>query len=99
MIKVRKGQAPGKLSRDQFHDHFRQSYIDPAFDAERDAIERLEQIAWSNYTESRKSPVTRKAGPEFADVEYDLRWNGWKRVRSFAMPLPNKRVPAPSPGY
>ena len=66
MTEVRKGQAPGKLSREQFHEHLRQSYIDSAFGAECDAIEHLEQIAWNNYNVSRKSPVTRKAGPEFA---------------------------------
>jgi multimeric flavodoxin WrbA len=33
---------------------------------------RLEEIAWNNYVDSRKAPVTRKAGPEFADPDYDL---------------------------
>ena len=29
-------------------------------------------IAWDGYHNARKSPVTRKAGPEFADPHYDL---------------------------
>ncbi len=94
MTKVRKGQAPGKLSREQFHEHFRQSYIDPAFDAERDAIERLEEIAWNNYIESRKSPVTRKAGPEFADPDYDLSVE-WLEARA---KLRNAEATQKSPG-
>ena len=94
MTKVRKGQAPGKLSREQFHQHFRQSYIDPAFDAERDAIERLEEIAWNNYIESRKSPVTRKAGPEFADPDYDLSVE-WLEARA---KLRNAEATQKSPG-
>ena len=49
-----------------------QSFIDPAFAAESEAISRMEQIAWVAYKEGRKSPVTRKAGKAFADPDYDL---------------------------
>jgi len=72
MTKVRTGQAPPKLSRAEFKRRFERSYVDPRFDAERDAIARLEEIAWQNYTDGRKAPHTRKAGPEFADPDYDL---------------------------
>ncbi|MBU2410189.1 MAG: flavodoxin family protein, partial [Gammaproteobacteria bacterium] len=68
----RKGQAPGHLDRDEFGRRFRESYADPAFGAEKDAISRLEVIAWHAYDEGRKSPVTRKAGPGYADPDYDL---------------------------
>ena len=69
---VRKGQAPAKLSRPEFHEHFAKVFFDPAFRAEDEAITRLEAIAWQAYDGSRKAPVTRKAGPGFADPEYDL---------------------------
>ena len=72
MIKIRKGQAPAPLSRDSFHERYMQSFIDPAFAAESEAISRMEQIAWVAYKEGRKSPVTRKAGKAFADPDYDL---------------------------
>ena len=72
MTTVRKGQAPPQLTRDAFRQHFMRSYYDPAFDAERDAIARLEAIAWNAYEEGRKAPLTRKAGAEFADPDYDL---------------------------
>jgi multimeric flavodoxin WrbA len=72
MTKVRKGQAPGKLSRELFRERFLYSYFDPAFNAERDAIERLEAIAWDAYINGRKAPITQKAGPEFADPHFDL---------------------------
>jgi hypothetical protein len=49
MTDVRKGQYKGKLSRDAFRAHFLQSFYDPNFAAEKDAIDRLEAIAWSNY--------------------------------------------------
>src|SRR4051812_31158257 len=72
MTAVRKGQAPAKLSRDEFNKRFRHPFTDPKFDAERAALARLEEIAWQNYNDSRKAPITRKAGPEFADADYDL---------------------------
>ena len=72
MPKARTGQAPPKLSRVEFDKRFRQSFVDPAFDAEREAIAPLEEIAWEAYEEGRKAPLTRKAGPGFADPEYDL---------------------------
>ena len=62
---VRKGQAPAPHTREQFRERFMQSFYDPAFDAEREAIARLEAIAWDGYTQARKSPRTRKAGPGF----------------------------------
>jgi multimeric flavodoxin WrbA len=72
MIKIRKGQAPAALSRSAFHERFMQSFMDPAFKAEDDAIARVESIAWEAYKEGRKAPVTRKAGSAFADPDYDL---------------------------
>ena len=79
-ITVRKGQAPPALSRDAFGERFRANFFDPRFDVERDAIGRLEQIAWRNYCEARKAPRTQKAGPGFADPNYDLSIE-WKRAR------------------
>ena len=69
---VRKGQAPGHLERGEFAVRFRDSFVDPAFRAEDGAIARLEEIAWHAYSDGRKSPITRKAGPGYADPDYDL---------------------------
>ncbi len=49
-----------------------QRFLDPAFKAGEDAIKQLEDIAWDAYKEGRKAPVTRKAGPAFADPDYDM---------------------------
>ena len=46
--------------------------VDPAFDREREALARIEVIAWQAYEQSRKAPRTHKAGPGFADPDYDL---------------------------
>jgi len=72
MIKVRKGQAPAPLTRAEFGTRFRAGFADPAFRAEDASLARLEEIAWQAYTDYRKSPFTQKAGPAFADPDYDL---------------------------
>ena len=72
MTTVRKGQAPATLSREAFHERFMQSFVDPAFRREDEALARLESVAWEAYQEGRKAPHTRKAGEEFADPGYDL---------------------------
>jgi len=72
MTDVRKGQAPGQISRAEFGQRFQSSFRDPAFQAEQDALDRIEEIAWLAYKAERKAPVTRKAGPGFADPGYDL---------------------------
>jgi multimeric flavodoxin WrbA len=72
MTQIRKGQAPAPLQRAQFSERFRQFFVDPAFRAEDAGIERLEAIAWDAYKEGRKAPLTQKAGPGYADPDYDL---------------------------
>ena len=72
MTHIRKGQAPDPLSRTAFHAKFMESFADPAYQQESDALAKIEAIAWDAYSEGRKAPVTRKAGPGFADPDYDL---------------------------
>jgi multimeric flavodoxin WrbA len=69
---VRKGQWAGLHTREEFRERFRARFFDPAFRAEDASIARLEEIAWQGYTQGRKAPVTRKAGAEFKDPDYDL---------------------------
>ena len=80
MTSVRKGQAPAKLGRDEFHLHFRRAYYDPAYDKVADALDAIEEVAWDAYTKGRKAPRTVKAGPGFADPDYDLSIE-WKEAR------------------
>ena len=72
MTEIRKGQAPAVLSRNAFHQRFIESFVDPAFRVEDEAITRVEAIAWQAYEEGRKTPITQKAGPGFADPDYDM---------------------------
>ncbi len=80
MIEPRKGQAPAVLERDEFHLEFRRSFVDPTFDAVQSEIAKIEQVAWENYINGHKAPITAKAGPEFADPDYDLSVE-WKATR------------------
>lgn len=68
---VRTGQAQ-PVSRQEFGARFRQRFVDPAYQAEREALARLEEIAWEAFDEGRKAPFTVKAGTGFADPTYDL---------------------------
>lgn len=72
MIKPRKGQAPPPLGRDEFHIEFRKSFSDPSFTQVSEALAQVEQVAWVNYHEGHKAPITEKAGLNFADPDYDL---------------------------
>jgi multimeric flavodoxin WrbA len=80
MPDVRKGQAPAPIDRDAFHDKFQQSFVDPAFAVEQDAIGRLETIAWHAYRDGRKAPLTHAAGPGFVDPGYKLS-DEWRATR------------------
>jgi multimeric flavodoxin WrbA len=68
----RRGMPSPRLDEAEFKRRFRASFQDPAFAPLRAELDRLVDAAWDAYAHSRKSPHTRKAGPEFADPDYDL---------------------------
>ena len=76
----RLGQAPAKLGRNEFHLQFRRAYADPAFDTVKDALAEVEEVAWDNYSQGHKAPLTAPAGPGFADPDYLLSVE-WKATR------------------
>jgi len=69
---IRKGQGKVKLSRDEFARRLGERFYDPAFDSVRSEIDRIIGVAWTAYDDYHKSPRKRKAGPEFADPEFEL---------------------------
>ncbi|HEY5939860.1 MAG TPA: NAD(P)H-dependent oxidoreductase [Gemmatimonadales bacterium] len=69
---VRKGQGDVKLSREEFAARLSERFYDPAFDTVRGEIDRIIEVAWKSYDEYHKSPRKRKAGPGFADPEFEL---------------------------
>jgi multimeric flavodoxin WrbA len=69
---VRKGQTDVKLSREEWERRYRENFYDPSFDALKDEIDRIVDVAWKNYDAYHKSPRTEKAGGGFADPEFNL---------------------------
>jgi multimeric flavodoxin WrbA len=80
VTRVRKGQAPAPIQRAEFTVRFRQAFFDPAYQQEEAALARIEEIAWQAYQEGRKAPRTQKAGPGFADPDYELSIQ-WRETR------------------
>lgn len=76
----RRGMPSPQLGEDEFKRRFRDQFKDPAFASRQRELDSVAQAAWEAYDASRKSPLTRKAGPEFADPNYDLS-EDWLRAR------------------
>ncbi len=80
MTAPRKGQASAPLARNEFHLEFRKSFLDPAFGGVATQLDAVEEVAWVNYKDGHKAPLTEKAGAGFADPDYDLSVE-WKATR------------------
>lgn len=68
----RKGMPSPRLDREEFKRRFLERFQDPAFEPLGGELDSVAAAAWDAYEHSRKSPHTRKAGPEFEDPGYDL---------------------------
>ncbi|MGO4572945.1 flavodoxin family protein [Microvirga sp. 2TAF3] len=68
----RKGTPDPTLTEDEFRRRFLSQFRDPAFGPLAGELDRVAAAAWDAYNHNRKSPLTRKAGPGFADPDYDL---------------------------
>ena len=66
---IRKGMPPVKLSREEFEQRYRSRYVDPVFKPLQRELDAIVAAAWDAYSHSRKAPLTRKAGPGFADPD------------------------------
>lgn len=60
------------LDQPQFRARYLERFADPAFRALDAELERVVAVAWEAYSNHRKAPVTQKAGPGFADPDYDM---------------------------
>ena len=72
LTEPRKGMPSPRLAEDEFKRRFRYQFQDPNFNSLTSELDLVTQAAWCAYARSRKSPHTRKAGPGFADPDYDL---------------------------
>lgn len=82
---LRTDQAPAILSRKVFHDCFMQSFMNPAFKPEAEALGRIESVAWDACKEGRKAPVTRKAGRGYGVVVHGAVAHAVKALRTSAV--------------
>jgi multimeric flavodoxin WrbA len=71
-IDLRKGMPPRELDRASFQQRFLSAFVDPSFEPFRAELGEIADAAWDAYSNSRKAPVTRKAGPGFVDPDYEL---------------------------
>ena len=59
---VRKGQGDVKLTREEFARRVRERFYDPAFDAVRDELDRVIEVAWDGYDDTARARARGKAG-------------------------------------
>ena len=71
-VDIRKGMPPVQLSREEFDKRYRSRFADPAFEPLQRELDAIVEAAWDGYVNSRKAPNTRKAGPRFADPDYEI---------------------------
>ena len=71
-VKIRKGMPSVALTKAEFTRRARERFVDPVFEPLQEEISRIIAAAWDGYDHARKSPHTRRAGPRFADPDYDL---------------------------
>src|SRR4030088_1574294 len=71
-VDIRRGMPSVELSREEFEKRYRSRFADPAFRPLQRELDAIIAAAWDGYINHRKAPVTRKAGPGFADPAYDL---------------------------
>ena len=68
----RRGMPSPKLNKQEFLSRYLEQFSDPAFAPFENELKRIGDVAWKAYADSRKAPLTRKAGKEFNDPDYDL---------------------------
>jgi len=69
---VRTGMPGVQLDRQEFERRFLARFRDPLFEALKPELDKIMRTAWTVYDDYHKSPHTRKAGPGFADPDFDV---------------------------
>lgn len=69
---ARREMPSAAISKSLFITRFKTAFSDPCFLPLTAEVGRIADAAWDAYEDSRKSPLTRRAGPEFHDPDYDL---------------------------
>src|SRR4030081_3977211 len=90
-VDVRKGMPPVKLSREEFESRYRSRFVDPAFRPLQRELDAIITAAWDGYANSRKAPITSRAGPGFADPDYEISVD-WLAAREGGVPAPRRHA-------
>jgi hypothetical protein len=94
--KVRTGQTPTKLTKEEYLKRWRERFYDPAFASKKVELDAIAEIAWEAYDKARKSPHTRKA--ERASLIPSTNYyqsNGWRRGRQSSTRRNASNLPMP----
>lgn len=71
-----------KIGREEFIKRFLQRYKDPVYDKFRTTLSEMAEVAWkANQEGGHKAPMTSKAGPGFADPDYNLS-DDWRAAKA-----------------
>lgn len=70
--KPRTGMPSVQLSREEFERRFRFQFRGETFAPLAPELDRLTEAAWADYDAGNKAPEKRKAGPGYADPDYEL---------------------------
>ena len=62
-------EAGQRLTREEFEARYRKRFVDPVFRPLGRELDAIIAAAWDAYSQSRKAPLTRKAGAGFAGAE------------------------------
>ncbi len=71
-VNVRKGMPSVALDKREFKKRYLAKFYDPVFEPLQSEIDTIADAAWTAYHEYHKTPRTRKAGPGFADPDFDV---------------------------
>lgn len=94
---VRKGQGDVKLTREEFERRLRKRFYDPEFQKVERQIAEIIEVAWQAYDKYRMTPRKRKAGPGFAEPEFELSIE-WLETRERIQQVEREQKDASRPG-
>ena len=70
--KLRHGQKSPRLDEKEFKAAISERFFDPNFQQVKEELAEVIDVAWQNYKDHRKAPLTSPAGAGFADPNYAL---------------------------
>ena len=86
-----------QLDKTEFKRRYRARFYDPAFAPMQAEIDRLAEIAWDAYENSRKAPRTQRAGDGFVDPDYQLSMEWRETSQRMTEAERRQRDPSASP--